>query len=138
MATEKAPIADFMGCLPASTLIPACQGYDPPAAIQVSVNGVDRDVLSFDPEGGRQMLARAGFPNGIGPDGRSLNVEILLPVAPDTEPIAEILQENWRRLIGIEVSMARQEFNVSARALFTGSFKGVSHFNEWGSYVDPA
>jgi oligopeptide transport system substrate-binding protein len=138
MATEKAPVADFMGCLPASTLIPACQGYDPPAAIPVSVNGVDRDVLSFDPESARHMLARAGFPNGIGPDGRRLNVEILMPVAPDTEPIAEILQEQWRRTLGIEVSLAKQEFNVWLRALFTGSYKGVSHFNEWGSYVDPA
>ena len=127
-----------MGCLPASTLIPACPGYDPPVAIQVSANGVDRDVLSFDPEGARRMLARAGFPNGIGPDGRRLKVEIFLPVAPDTEPIAEILQAHWRRILGIEVSLVKQEFNVWVRALFNGSYKGVSHSNEWGSYVDPA
>jgi oligopeptide transport system substrate-binding protein len=138
MAIEKARVADFMGCLAASTLVPACPGYDPPAAIRVSLNGVDRDVLSFDPEGARQMLARAGFPNGVGPDGRRLNVEILLPVAPDTEPIAEILREYWRRILGIEVSLAKQEFNVWLRALFNGNYKGVSHFNEWGSYVDPA
>jgi ABC-type oligopeptide transport system substrate-binding subunit len=137
MAAEKPRIADFMGCLPASTLIPVCQGYDPPAAIRVSVNGVDRDVLSFDPEGARHMLARAGFTNGVGSDGRRLKVEILLPVAPDTEPIAEILQERWRRILGIEVGLAKQEFNVWLQTLFNGTYSGVSHFNEWGSYVDP-
>ena len=60
--------------LPARSLIAPSPGYTQPDSLKVDVDGRSYDVLSFDVEGARSLLAKAGFPGGMTPSGSRLEV----------------------------------------------------------------
>jgi oligopeptide transport system substrate-binding protein len=75
---------------------PGAAGYEPPALV------VD------DPEAARRLLAEAGFPGGRGLRA----VEILYNRSENHQLVSEVVQENWRRVLGIETALASQEYSV--------------------------
>jgi oligopeptide transport system substrate-binding protein len=67
--------------------------------------------VPFDVEGARKLLVEAGFPNGQG----FPKVEIIINTSETHQAIAEVIQEDWKKHLGIDVEL---------RAL------------EWGTYLD--
>jgi oligopeptide transport system substrate-binding protein len=94
MATDRDAMARTLqrGDAPVPGYVLAMAGYEPTRSLAVTVQGRTCDVLAHDPKGARELLAAAGFPGGIGPDGRRLSIEILTPEVF----LEEVLQNQWR------------------------------------------
>lgn len=75
---------------------PGPAGYVPPA------------LAADDPELARRLLAEAGHANGAG----LRHFEILYNRSENHQLVAEVIQENWRRVLGVEAVLASQEYNV--------------------------
>ena len=65
------------------------------------------DVLAYDPEGARELLAQAGFTNGVDRNGRMLTLEYVFPQLPQSEAIAEIVQQQGVGNRSIAVRLVR-------------------------------
>lgn len=109
------------GELAAATLVPpGVEGYLAPAGIR------------YDPEGARKLLAEAGFPGGRGlPLIRYLYNEAEL-----NEAIAVELQSMWREQLGVQVSLARQEWKVYLNSLNNLDYD-IGRSTWVGDYPDP-
>lgn len=138
MATDKKALADFLGAgqLPAPNVIPPMTGYDAPQRLDVEVAGKTYDVLAYDPEGARQLLARAGYPGGVGPDGHRLKIEFMGPAESARQP-PEIIQQQWRQNLNVDVDVSIQEFKVFIRTQNDLEYNGVSYSAWIGDYIDP-
>ncbi|HET6465880.1 MAG TPA: peptide ABC transporter substrate-binding protein [Nitrospiria bacterium] len=92
------------GEIPASFWIPPGMPYYNPAL-----------GLPFDPEGARRLLADAGYPGGRG----FPTVTAAFNTAPENSLIAENLQAQWKRNLGVEVLLDNQEWKVYLKQLQT-------------------
>ena len=137
MATDKKAIVQALeaGQSPAPGCVPPMKGYDSVASLPVLVDGVSFDVLRYDPEPARALLSKAGFPGGIGPDGKRLHIELTFEGDPT---VSEILQQQWRSNLNIDVRLERREFVVWIRTLLDLSYRGVIQGGWTGKYPDPA
>jgi ABC-type oligopeptide transport system substrate-binding subunit len=132
MATDKRPIADLAaaGSVPARGLVPPAAGYSAPRTLPVSIEGITCDVLSFNPRAARELLSKAGPP-------RPLRLEYFTTTMPDSALWGQVLKEQWKEHLGIELVIVPVELPVWAQSVYAGNFP---HVAEWGSaaeYVDP-
>ena len=137
MATGKKEIADSLdgGQSPALGCVPPMKGYDAVTSLPVEVDGVQFDVLRYDPEAARAMLSKAGFPGGYDSTGRRLTVTVILDGPPTT---SEILQQHWRRNLNLDVKLEPREFNVWIRMLVDVTYRDLA-IDPWtAKYPDPA
>jgi oligopeptide transport system substrate-binding protein len=118
-------------------LVPPSAGYEAPQRLPLTVDGKTYDVLSFDPERARELLAKAGLPNGVGHDGQRLAIEYLYPALPHHRLTAEILQQQWQQNLNIKVKLVSQELQIWIQTLFTMEYEGVAFNGDMGSYGDP-
>ena len=139
MATDKRAITDFLGAgqIPALNIVPPIEGYETPKSLNVEIGGKTYDVLSFDLDAARELLSKAGYPNGVGRDGRRLNIEIMFNTLDTHRQIAEIVQQQWRRNLNIDVTLANQEWKVYLETLNNVQYNGVARRAWNGDYVDP-
>ncbi|UCC77114.1 MAG: peptide ABC transporter substrate-binding protein [Anaerolineales bacterium] len=64
--------------------------------------------ITFDPEKARELLAEAGYAGGEGwPD-----VTLMFNTSEGHQRIAEFIQAGWKEQLGIDVTLANQEFKV--------------------------
>ena len=71
-------------------------------AFWVAIGGSAVDVLAFDPRAARELLENA--------IGRSrLRTEFLYPPFADFRLVAEILQQQWRQALGVELELVMQD-----------------------------
>jgi oligopeptide transport system substrate-binding protein len=109
------------GELPAAGFVPpGLEGYAP-------IEG-----LGYDPERARALLAEAGFPKG---HGFPLSV-YLYSEGELNEAIAVELQSAWRRELGINIQLARQEWKVYLNSLSSLDY-GIARSSWVGDYPDP-
>jgi oligopeptide transport system substrate-binding protein len=103
LAMDKQKICERIlraGEQPATNLVPpGITGYTPPQGAE------------YDVEKARQLLAKAGFPEGH----NFPKIEILYNTHETHQALAEVVQDDWRQNLGI---------NVELRGL------------EWGTYLD--
>jgi oligopeptide transport system substrate-binding protein len=139
MATDKQAIADVFGFgrMPARSLIPVLDGYKPPESLLVEVQGNSYDVLDYNPTGARELLAKAGYPAGLDSNGRRLKVDLLGPNFADVRLHCEMLQQQWRANLGVQVNIATQEFKTWIQNIFAGNYRGITEYSDWGFYLDP-
>jgi oligopeptide transport system substrate-binding protein len=138
MATNKKVLADFMGHghEPACSLIAPLPQYAQPDSLNIDVDGRSYNVLAFDVEGARSLLAKSGFPGGVGHGGGRLEVPYHLPMVSDARK-DEILQKQWRQNLNIRVNLIPREFNVHWRMVLEADYTGVAEYAAFPQYLDP-
>ncbi|HEY5792928.1 MAG TPA: peptide ABC transporter substrate-binding protein, partial [Chthoniobacterales bacterium] len=109
------------GELPAASFVPpGIEGY--PAA----------EGLRRDPERARKLLAEAGFPGGRG----FPLVSYLYSEGALNEAISVELQSMWRRELGVNVNLDRQEWKVYLNSLNSLDYD-IGRSSWVGDYPDP-
>ncbi len=66
------------------------------------------ELVEYDPEKARTLMAEAGYPGGEGFPG----VEFLYNTSEGHRSIAEALQQMWKRELGLDVQLYNQEWKV--------------------------
>lgn len=59
------------------------------------------DIIGFDPEAARELLAEAGFPDGEGFPG----ITLILVDDASNRALGEFLQQQWAEILGIELEL---------------------------------
>jgi oligopeptide transport system substrate-binding protein len=94
------------------------------------MDGACFDVLSYNPAAARALLAKAGYGSGF-------SVEYLFPTMSEFRPVAEILQHQWRKNLGIELRLVCQEVQTWNQTVFGISFNGIAAWAELYALEDP-
>ncbi len=95
-------------------------GYEPP------------DLLRYNPREARRQLAAAGYPGGEG----FPPLELLFNTSEDHRKIAVAVQQMWKDELGIDVTLANQEWKVYLDTTDERHFQ-VARMGWIGGYVDP-
>ncbi len=109
------------GQLPATAFTPpGTAGYMPTARIETNF------------EAARTLLAEAGYPGGRG----APMIELVFNTSESHRSVAEVVQETWRRELGLNVTLVNQEFRSILAARRVGQFQLLR--SSWvGDYADP-
>ncbi len=91
-----------------------------------------RARLSEDDELARKLLAEAGYPNGEGFPA----LPLLYNTSEAHRPIAEAIQDMWKRNLNIEVTLENQEWKVYLASRSNGDF-AIARAGWIGDYNDP-
>ncbi len=90
------------------------------------------DLISYDPDKARQLLAQAGFP-----DGKNFpKLEVLINTSESHKVIAEAIQQMWKEELGIEVSIRNEEWKVYLDSQTNLKYQ-ISRSGWIGDYMDP-
>lgn len=124
LAIDRQAIVEHVtrgGQIPTADLVPAgLGGYE----------GIHSKL--FDPERARALLAEAGY----GPDKPLPKITVTYNTSEGHKQIAEAVQAQWKRYLGIEVEIENQEWNVYLRNLKSFNFQ-VARMGWVGDYPDP-
>jgi oligopeptide transport system substrate-binding protein len=90
------------------------------------------NVISFDPERARALLAEAGYPGGEGlPD-----IEFLTTDQDSAKALAEALQAMWKENLGVTVKIKQMEWTSYLSTMFDQKYDLAA--GGWiGDYLDP-
>ena len=99
---------------------PGTLGYQPPK------------LFDYDPGQARQLLADAGFPDGQGWPG----LELIYNTSESHRKIAVALQQMWKDVLNIQVTISNQEWKVYLDSVTQMEFD-VARRGWIGDYVDP-
>lgn len=111
LAIDRETIASKIlpgGRQPAPTFVPPLLlGYTPPVR------------RAYDLAAARQLLVESGHPGGAGLP----SIEILYNNSEILRPVAEAIQQMWRRDLGLDIRLVNQEFKVVFASRRTGDYQ---------------
>lgn len=124
LAIDRAEIIERAargGQMPAKAFVPpGLAGYERP------------EGLSEDVKRARALLAEAAYPGGEGlPE-----LAILVNEGADHVPIAEMIQQQWRRALGVRTRISQVEWKVSLDMITEGDYE-IARSGWFGDYLDP-
>ena len=124
LAIDKQEIVDFVtrgGQIPAGSLVPpGITGYESPP------------TQDYNPEKARELLAEAGFPDGKGMRA----IQILYNTSEGHKNIAEVIQQQWKRNLHIDVQLRNVEWGVYLTEVRELNYD-VARAGWIGDYPDP-
>lgn len=131
MATDRQAITNTMReerfeYFPGIGLVPPYRGYEIMSHLEVVRDGRTYDVLAYNPTAARDLLAKAGFPEGVGKDKQRLTIEILVYSGKDTDKLVSIVKQQWRENLGLEVKVVNRKWHDYLREKDERNFKGVA------------
>lgn len=88
--------------------------------------------LRHDPQMARALLAEAGFPGGTG----FPLTTFLFNESQQNESISVELRDMWKKELGVDIALARQEWKVYLNSLATLDY-GIARSSWVGDYPDP-
>lgn len=91
-----------------------------------------RAKAEYNPEKAREMMAEAGFPGGEG----FPKISILFNTSENHKMIAEVIQQMWKKELGIDVELVNQEWKVYLDSEHDLNYD-VSRGGWVGDYPDP-
>lgn len=125
LAIDRREITDEvlrLGQIPALTIVPpGMPGYAAPES-----------GFGFDPEKARALLAQAGYPGGQGMP----ELGILYNTHETHKKVAEVIADQLRRHLGIEVKAYNQEWQSYLASIRTGNYE-IARAGWIGDYLDP-
>ena len=132
MATDKRQIADLAaaGSIPAAGLVPPGGVYLQTRTLPVPMDGRTYDVLSFNPEAARAMLAGASNP-------LPKRLEYFCTTMPDSMLWFQVLRGQWKAHLGVDLTIVAAELSVWAQAANKGNFRHIAESGSAANYVDP-
>lgn len=109
--------------IPSPALVPMnlVPGYQPP------------DLLTYNPEAARRLLAEAGYPNGEGWPG----VELMFNTSEDHRKVAVAVQQMWKKELNIQVTLVNQEWKVYLDTMTLKNFQ-LGRMGWIAGILDPA
>ena len=124
LSVDREAITSYVlkaGQQPAATFVPPMiSGYE-------SAPG-----FSYDPDAARKLLAEAGYPGGKG----MRELAVLYNTSEAHKKIAEVVQQMWKKELGIEVVLANQEWKVYLSTVNSLDYD-VARGTWIGDYLDP-
>jgi oligopeptide transport system substrate-binding protein len=124
LAVDKEALVQYVtkaGQIPAGTFVPPnIPGYNAPGG------------AGFNPDEAKRLLAGAGFPDGDG----FPRVELLYNTSEGHRKIAEVLQEMWKKTLGVEIELVNKEWKVYLKDVSTLNYS-ISRAGWVGDYADP-
>lgn len=90
-------------------------------------------VMGYDPDKARQLMAEAGYPGGTG----FPTLEFLIANVDTSRNFAEVVQEMWRKELGISIRITNKEWQVLISDMDNGHFD-IFLISWVGDYLDPA
>ncbi|HKI83657.1 MAG TPA: peptide ABC transporter substrate-binding protein [Candidatus Krumholzibacteria bacterium] len=109
------------GQIPAHSLVPpGLPGYD-----EVQLEG-------YQPERARELLAQAGYPGGKG----FPKVTYLYNTSEAHRQIAVVLQQQWKRVLGVQVELRNMEWKVFMAKTRAEEYQ-IARGGWIGDYLDP-
>ena len=88
--------------------------------------------LSFDPAKARDLMARAGYPNGEG----FPMTELLYNTSEGHRKIAVAIQQMWKVHLGVNITLSNQDWKVYLDSVNNGNY-AIARAGWIGDYVDP-
>ncbi len=110
------------GIRPARSFVPPVGGYA----------GPDEAALRFDPAEARRLLAAAGYPEGRGFPA----VELATNTSQIHREIAEVVQQLWRKNLGVSVAISLKDSKVFFQERIRKEYS-LARSSWFGDYPDP-
>lgn len=89
-------------------------------------------LVHYDPETARQLLAEAGYENGV----NFPSVELLMVNEQVNFKVAVAIQQMWKKELNIEVGLRQQEWKAFIQSRKAGDF-AISSGSWYADYIDP-
>ena len=132
LAIDKAEIVERVtrsGQRPATSFVPDVMSDD--------VDYTPGRCGEYDPEEARRLLAEAGFPEGRGLPP----VEILFNDVEAHQAIAELVQAQWQRNLGVNVQLAKMEWSAyqsrtRARDYMVSRAAWIADYSDPNTFLD--
>jgi oligopeptide transport system substrate-binding protein len=133
MSIDRTAIARALGGerIPARGYVPPIAGYSPPVTLPLPLNGQRCDILSFNPEAARTLIANTARTGRI-------RIAFTFPQDAVTKQLGEIVARQWRTVLDIDCSLSVQERSAYwSQTCLMRSYQGVVR-DEWTPVVaDP-
>src|SRR5262249_9602783 len=114
---------------PLKGVVPPIPGYASPDRLPVQIDGVPFDVLSFNPKAARALLEKSAYKVTAAP--------YLFPNMSEFGLVAEILQQQWRDHLGVQIQLVRQETQTWVQNIYAAAYQGIAANCEVGGFDDP-
>ncbi|MEM7014123.1 MAG: peptide ABC transporter substrate-binding protein, partial [Verrucomicrobiota bacterium] len=92
---------------------------------------VPPNIVKFDPDEARQLLADAGYPGGEG----FPKLELMINTSEQHRTIAEAIQAMWKKELDIEVGIDNQEWKVFQQTTYEEKYQ-IARAGWIGDYMD--